>query len=435
MIQNIQIKSLCPHPANPRKDLGDLTELTESIKARGIMQNLTVVPYIGEVTGEPIEGLYRIIIGHRRYEAAKIAGLTELPCVVAEMTEQEQIATMLLENIQRVDLTVYEQAQGFQMMLDLGDKISNISEKTGFSETTVRRRVKLMELDQDKLEEASGRNVTIMDLEKLEKIKDIELRNEVLEKIGTNNFDWALRNAIEKEKSIVAMEKIIEQLSLFATEIENTDGLIYVRAYHDTITNELVEVPEDAGKVNYFYKRYSYGSLYLYKEKSDDDIRDMAKKEEKKEKDRARYLALDEFSERTYVLRRDFAKSISNEKAKKKIDTIVEFGLHSMLESYNSLDPDDLAGLLEIELSEDDDAVMGELLQDLPSQPYRYLLLATYGQLDSSNENYHRWDSTYCENENLDRIYGFLKMFGYEMSDEEKAMQDGTHYLFKKESE
>lgn len=55
---------------------------------------------------------------------------------------------MLLENMQRSDLTVYEQAQGFQMMLDLGESISDISEKTGFSETTVRRRVKLLELDQ-----------------------------------------------------------------------------------------------------------------------------------------------------------------------------------------------------------------------------------------------------------------------------------------------
>ena len=79
------------------------------------------MPYIGEVTGEPIEDLYRVVIGHRRLAAAKLAGLAEVPCAVVEMTEQEQIATMLLENMQRSDLTVYEQAQGFQMMLDLGE--------------------------------------------------------------------------------------------------------------------------------------------------------------------------------------------------------------------------------------------------------------------------------------------------------------------------
>ncbi len=51
--------------------------------------------------------------------ASKLAGLTELPCAVVEMDEKEQIATMLLENMQRADLSVYEQAKGFQMMLNL----------------------------------------------------------------------------------------------------------------------------------------------------------------------------------------------------------------------------------------------------------------------------------------------------------------------------
>ena len=59
------------------------------------------------------DGKYTVVIGHRRLAAAKLAGLTEVPCAVVEMTEQEQIATMLLENMQRSDLTVYEQAQRF----------------------------------------------------------------------------------------------------------------------------------------------------------------------------------------------------------------------------------------------------------------------------------------------------------------------------------
>ena len=132
MLQMIPIDKLFPHPDNPRKNLGDLTELAESIKASGVMQNLTVVPLIGE-NGEPVEDAYTVIIGHRRLSAAKLAGLTELPCVVCEMSHKEQIATMLLENMQRSDLTVYEQAQGFQMMLDLGESVTGISEKTVFS--------------------------------------------------------------------------------------------------------------------------------------------------------------------------------------------------------------------------------------------------------------------------------------------------------------
>lgn len=123
-IVNIAIDRLSPHADNPRKDLGDLSELAASIKASGILQNLTVVPDEPDNSNTD----FTIIIGHRRYAAAKIAGLTELPCVVVEMSEREQLQTMLVENMQRSDLTVYEQAQGFQMMLNMGDSVAEIAE-------------------------------------------------------------------------------------------------------------------------------------------------------------------------------------------------------------------------------------------------------------------------------------------------------------------
>ena len=140
----LPIELLKPHPKNPRKDVGDVTELAESIKANGIFQPLTVL------SGDCIDG-YTVVIGHRRLAAAKLAGLKKVPCNVAEMTEQEQISTMLLENMQRNDLTVYEQAQGFQMMLDLGETEQSIAEKTGFSKKTVKHRLKLLELDPEQI--------------------------------------------------------------------------------------------------------------------------------------------------------------------------------------------------------------------------------------------------------------------------------------------
>lgn len=73
-IVTIGLEHIHPHPDNPRKDLGDLTELAESIKKNGIMQNLTVIPKEGE------PGEYITIIGHRRSAAAKLAGVTEAPC-------------------------------------------------------------------------------------------------------------------------------------------------------------------------------------------------------------------------------------------------------------------------------------------------------------------------------------------------------------------
>lgn len=88
-IKQISIELIDPHPENPRKNLGNLTELAESIKANGIMQNLTVVPKDG--------GRYLAVIGHRRLAAAKLAGLETVPCAVVDMDRKAQLSTMLLE--------------------------------------------------------------------------------------------------------------------------------------------------------------------------------------------------------------------------------------------------------------------------------------------------------------------------------------------------
>ena len=124
-ITYIPIDHLRPHPLNPRKDLGDLTELAESIKGNGILQNLTVVPIacVPKLTGRDYgvtdpndDDLYVIVIGHRRLAAATMAGEETVPCSIVSMSQGQQQETMLIENMQRSDLTVYEQAQGFQMM-------------------------------------------------------------------------------------------------------------------------------------------------------------------------------------------------------------------------------------------------------------------------------------------------------------------------------
>ena len=104
-ITNINAKLIHQHPDNPRKDLGDLTELSESIKKKGIMQNLTVIPgHWDEDKTHHDEG-YTLIIGHRRFAAGKMAGVTMYPCrIVQDMSYKDQVGTMLEENMQRIDL-------------------------------------------------------------------------------------------------------------------------------------------------------------------------------------------------------------------------------------------------------------------------------------------------------------------------------------------
>lgn len=195
-LQMISVDKLHPHPQNPRKVIGDVTELAESIKANGILQNLTVVPNNDNWDD------FTVIIGHRRLAAAKQAGLTELPCAVVEMSEKEQLSTMLTENMQRSDLTVYEEAKGCQLLLDLGDTVAEIAKKTGFSESKIRRRVKLCELDEEAFKESQIGQPTLADYDRLNQIKDIEMRNKLLESIGTNNFDNLLYSAVKKQELV-----------------------------------------------------------------------------------------------------------------------------------------------------------------------------------------------------------------------------------------
>ena len=198
----IKIKDISPHPKNPRKDLGDLTELTDSIRTFGVLQNLTVVP---DGTDK-----YVCLFGHRRLAAAKKAGLKTLPCVIAEdMDEKTQVSIMLLENMQRSDLTVQEEAQGMQMMLDLGDTKDEIAEKTGFSKATIDRRLKLKKLDRQKLIEADKRGGTLFDYMELYKIEDPEARNELLESIGTQNFKNDLEKALNKQEMLNRFDRIV----------------------------------------------------------------------------------------------------------------------------------------------------------------------------------------------------------------------------------
>lgn len=239
MIKNIDVSKIHPHYNNPRKELGDLSELAESIRKTGILQNLTVVPWFSDITksgaDDPVkqeEMGYIAVIGHRRLAAAKLAGLKEVPCVISDMSYSEQIATMLLENMQRNDLTLYEQAEGFQMMLDLGESVGDISEKTGLSTTTVRRRVKLLDLDKEKFRQSVERGATLSDYIELEKIEDVDLKNSVLEAIGTADFKWKLQSAIDKEQANKKRRIIIAEVEKFATRITDTENFDYVTSYY-----------------------------------------------------------------------------------------------------------------------------------------------------------------------------------------------------------
>ncbi len=432
----IEIGKLFHHPNNPRKELGDLTELTESIKQNGIMQNLTVVP-IGNVDG------YYVVIGNRRLEAADKAGLKELPCVIAEMTEQEQIGTMLVENIQRSDLTAYEQAQGFQLMLDLGEDISAIADKTGFSQSTVRRRVKLLELDGDKLKKASERQVSLADLDRLNQIEDIKLRNKLLDDVGTNNFDYRIKNALteqerkahEKEWHKLAKENGLNEIASADRWNGSYDRIVCCGdPDKDEEIDKFLAAVESHDEVYFFV---SFGTITLFKsaDKAESDPQEIERAKAREERER-RTTALKEAGERAYELRVEFLKNISNATAKKHIKEIAALlGERAYAAGYYAGFRQRLCNqLLNVEAAET--AKFSEVKDTVERSPERSLLYIAYSYWgDSQNNRYNDWNGCYSENENLDRLYDFLKALGYTESDEEAALRNGTSELYAPQAE
>lgn len=314
-IKYIAVAKLWPHPDNPRKDVGDVTELAESIKANGIFQNLTVVPKVGEITGA-FDGCYTVIIGHRRLAAAKLAGLAEVPCVVTEMTIQEQVGTMLLENMQRSDLTVYEQAQGFQMMIDLGETVETVAQKTGFSQSTVRRRLKMAELNGDTLREVSSRQISMADFDKLAQVESIDTRNKLLKDIGTYNFDGAVTRAIRAEhrkKVTPAAKKLIKALGL--RQLPETER--YSSKYEKVKSVDLNHWrPEDGFALKnadgVFYYIDHWGDITFYKKKKKAEAQKKSQAEKEREKAIVdAHSACKEAEAVAFELRQQFVKGIT----------------------------------------------------------------------------------------------------------------------------
>ncbi len=428
----IPISELHPHPDNPRKDLGDLTELAESIKANGVMQNLTVVPRD--------ESGYTVIIGHRRRGAALLAGLKELPCVVVLISPKEQLATMLLENMQRSDLTAYEQAQGFQMMIDFGDSVDGIAQKTGFSKTTVSRRLKMAELDQTVLKKVSERQLSLADFDRLSAIKNIEVRNSVLKTMGTNNFESEYSKAIVAQKTAEQKQawldalaakgiKEIPESEVFATKYASVNQ--YRLDFHDP--KELDNIIKDS--VEYFYG-IAYGNwIYIrtYKEITADDEEAKAKAERDYAEKRARREALEDATRRAFECRKSFIKATSNATAKKFIKEIISYAVsHEWTPNYDRFDRALYAELMDVEIPSGG-LNYGLVRYETEVAPEYALLCYAYALWnDSAQSSYYDYQYMHRENTELNALYVLLIKLGHEMSDEEIALREGTSELFVK---
>lgn len=127
----LPISQLEPNPDQPRTEIGDLTELTSSIKQNGILEPILVKPNSNS-------GTWMIIAGERRWRAANLAGLSEVPCIEFDLDDKAIAEVALIENLQRKDLTIWEEADGLAALnKTFGYTHDEIAKKISKSRSTV----------------------------------------------------------------------------------------------------------------------------------------------------------------------------------------------------------------------------------------------------------------------------------------------------------
>ena len=466
----IPIDKLNPHPDNPRKDLGDLSELVESIKSKGVLQNLTVVPYYSKVQKRVMDGLYTILIGHRRASAAKLAGLTELPCSIVDMSYEDQIATMLVENMQRSDLTVWEEGKGVQMMINLGKSVKDISEMTGFSETKIRQREKIARYDERKVKKGLERGATLYDFAELDKIEDDETREKLLGVIGTSDWKNELAVAKKKQKEKVLKDAWHDQVSKWATRIDDViygtsfskavlDGREILVSFYRTLNTysqkgETVETPDDLASAHYYYIRRNDGDISIYrgvtKEEEDAKTAEENARRELQAKSDKKKEQFKEITERHRQLRFDFMKNFNQ--FQKRDANVWEFVTEAMIYAQrngegfsNNNSIKELSEILNVKLSNPrGDSYVAldyhEFLSRKKEKPEQTALLTAMwimdrGQYWTTQWSGNAWLCIPAPCERLDQLYRLLDTLGYQRSTEENEMRNGTHKLFDKEDD
>jgi ParB family chromosome partitioning protein len=137
----IPIEDIRPNPKQPRQTIGDLTELTASIRDKGILEPILV---------RKVGGHFEIIAGERRFRAAGKAGLSEIPCVVRETTDAEMMEIALVENLQRKDLSPFEEADGLRTLAEAyGYTHELMAEKIGKSRSVITETLSLASMPED----------------------------------------------------------------------------------------------------------------------------------------------------------------------------------------------------------------------------------------------------------------------------------------------
>lgn len=175
-VRMIPIGLIDPNPRQARSELGDIQELTLSIKQKGVLEPILVRPKAGR---------YEIIAGERRYVASRNAGLNEMPCIEMSVEDNEAMEIALVENLQRKDLDVFEEADGLKALAEVyGYNHGEIAAKIGKARSTITEIINISKIPANVRDLCKEYNIISRStLIEIAKQKNIEVMEQLVEMI------------------------------------------------------------------------------------------------------------------------------------------------------------------------------------------------------------------------------------------------------------
>lgn len=458
-IIDINVKSLIPNPNNPRKDVGDVTELADSIREQGLQQALVVTPDHEEHG----ERCYRVVIGHRRLAACKLAGIERVPCVVRELDAKTERELMLVENCQRSDLTPLEEADGYQGLLDLGAGVGELAAKTGRSESFVRGRLRIARIPADV--RSGSEAFAQLSLSQLGDLAEFEAYPDMMAELasmaGTKNWDWKrgqLRSRVRVEAWQQSMRTALEALGLTVDVSASTWTTPEGYRFYDVWSGEPDEFEKWYGQwreKNPYGEpviRFSERTVLCFPQLSPEEIAERDAKSERREREQAAFqealAARKEFDRLAYTLRTDWIRKHATgfnggqlRKANTRLSLLALTGtnlcdgliagaewnnLDHVLDAYNALTtPLPVIEDGDVELYCEQNLTELHRRQNVEGSANRELLLILCAQMEAIIDH-----STWADKDDItiaQAYYQALEDLGYPISDEENKALKGEY--------
>ena len=268
LIEDIEIRLLRPFRFNVRKEIGNVADLSYSIKQRGLLQPILV---------RNKEGFYEIIAGHRRYEACKKLGWRRIICHIVELDDKEAFEVSLIENLQRKSLNPIEEAQAYKKYVtDFGwGGISDLAVRIGKSKSDIDKKVRLLDLPSNIIDSISNSSISCSTAEELLSLKDRkqqsefaalaehsrlssrDLRELVKEVQRDEIYDYDVKNELTYNprlknidelaqrsfnKSIVALKIAMNRLSVIIQETEDNWIVYEILMQHRKVLHNEVDI-------------------------------------------------------------------------------------------------------------------------------------------------------------------------------------------------